>query len=75
MSLDHWPRLSAAVAFAFVQGTTGVRFALLVAPVCGLLEPALLPVGVLRGREGARARCAERCDLARNGDARVYRPR
>lgn len=48
MSTDHWLWLSAAVAFgAFVQGTTGLGFALLVAPVCGLLEPALLPMGVL----------------------------
>ena len=48
MSIDHWLWLSAAVTFAaFVQGTTGVGFALLVAPVCGLLEPSLLPVGVL----------------------------
>ncbi len=48
MSIDHWLWLSAAVALAaFVQGTTGLGFALLVAPVCGLLEPSLLPVGVL----------------------------
>lgn len=48
MSIEHGLWLSAAVAFAaFVQGTTGVGFALLVAPMCGLLEPSLLPVGVL----------------------------
>ena len=48
MSIDHWLWLSAAVAVAaFVQGATGMGFALLVAPVCGLLEPSLLPVGVL----------------------------
>jgi uncharacterized membrane protein YfcA len=48
LNIDHWLWLSAAVAFAaFVQGTTGVGFALLVAPICGLLEPSLLPVGVL----------------------------
>lgn len=48
MNFDHWLWLSAAVAFAaFVQGTTGVGFALLLAPICGLLEPSLLPVGVL----------------------------
>jgi uncharacterized membrane protein YfcA len=48
LSVDHWLWLSAAVAFAaFVQGTTGVGFALLVAPLFGLLAPALLPVGVL----------------------------
>jgi hypothetical protein len=32
---------------AFVQGTTGVGFALIVAPVIGLLEPKLLPVCLL----------------------------
>jgi uncharacterized protein len=31
----------------FVQGTTGVGFALVVAPVLGLIAPALLPVAVL----------------------------
>ncbi len=37
-----------AVAFAaFVQGTTGVGFALLTAPLFGLLAPDLVPVGVL----------------------------
>jgi uncharacterized membrane protein YfcA len=45
---DHLLMLSLAVAFAaFVQGTVGVGFALIVAPLFGLLEPALLPVGVL----------------------------
>ena len=40
--------LSAMVVFAgFVQGSTGVGFALLVAPVLGLLAPAMLPVAVL----------------------------
>lgn len=48
MSPDHLVLLSAAVAFAaFVQGTIGVGFALITAPLLGLLEPALLPVGVL----------------------------
>ena len=48
MSFDHWLWLSSAVAIAgFVQGTTGVGFALLFAPVCGLLAPELVPVGVL----------------------------
>ena len=32
---------------AFVQGSTGVGFALIVAPVIGLLKPELLPVCVL----------------------------
>jgi uncharacterized membrane protein YfcA len=48
MNPDHLIALSAAVAFAaFVQGSIGVGFALIVAPLLGLLEPALLPVGVL----------------------------
>ncbi len=34
-------------AAAFVQGTSGLGFALVVAPVAGLLEPSLLPVFVL----------------------------
>ncbi|MFD7557693.1 MULTISPECIES: sulfite exporter TauE/SafE family protein [unclassified Streptomyces] len=34
-------------AAAFVQGTSGLGFALVVAPVAGLLAPALLPVFVL----------------------------
>jgi uncharacterized membrane protein YfcA len=45
---DHLLLLSVAVAFAaFVQGTIGVGFALITAPLLGLLEPKLLPVGVL----------------------------
>lgn len=40
--------LSAVVLLAaFVQGSTGVGFALIVAPVLGLLAPELLPVCVL----------------------------
>lgn len=40
--------LSVAVLIAgFVQGATGVGFALITAPVIGLLQPALLPVCVL----------------------------
>jgi hypothetical protein len=36
------------VAFAaFVQGSTGVGFAMILSPLLGLLEPMLLPVGVL----------------------------
>ena len=37
----------AVLAAGFVQGATGVGFALIVAPVIGLLAPALLPVCVL----------------------------
>jgi len=32
---------------AFIQGTVGVGFALIVAPVFGLIEPMLLPVALL----------------------------
>ena len=40
--------LAAAVAVgAFVQGTVGMGFALIVAPVCGLVAPELLPVALL----------------------------
>src|SRR4051794_8384754 len=35
------------VVGAFVQGTTGVGFALIVAPIVGLVAPALLPVCLL----------------------------
>jgi uncharacterized protein len=35
------------VVASFIQGSTGVGFALLVAPVLGLLAPAMLPVAVL----------------------------
>jgi hypothetical protein len=38
---------SAIVAAAFVQGATGVGFALIVAPVMGFLSPHLLPVSLL----------------------------
>jgi uncharacterized membrane protein YfcA len=38
---------SAIVAAAFVQGTTGVGFALIVAPVMGFAAPDLLPVSLL----------------------------
>ena len=37
----------AVVVGAFVQGTTGMGFALIVAPVAGLLQPTLLPVCLL----------------------------
>jgi uncharacterized membrane protein YfcA len=40
--------ISLVVAFAgFVQGSTGVGFALIVAPILGLVAPAMLPVAVL----------------------------
>lgn len=40
--------MSAIVAFAgFVQGSTGVGFALVVAPVLGLVAPGMVPVAVL----------------------------
>lgn len=32
---------------AFIQGTVGMGFALIVAPVCGLMAPELLPVALL----------------------------
>ena len=32
---------------AFIQGTVGMGFALIVAPVCGLIAPGLLPVALL----------------------------
>jgi len=38
---------SAIVAAGFVQGTTGVGFALIVAPVMGLIAPQLLPASLL----------------------------
>lgn len=48
MSWDQLAIISAAVLVGgFVQGATGVGFALIVAPVIGLLHPALLPVCVL----------------------------
>jgi uncharacterized membrane protein YfcA len=48
MTLTLLAMMSAIVVVAgFVQGTTGLGFALLVAPVLGLTAPALLPVAVL----------------------------
>lgn len=48
MSLTTLALLSAAVLLAaFVQGSTGVGFALIVAPVLGLIAPEQLPVCVL----------------------------
>lgn len=36
-----------ALAGAFLQGATGIGFALLVTPVVGLINPLLLPVAIL----------------------------
>jgi uncharacterized protein len=48
MSSDHLIILSVVVLIAaFVQGSTGVGFALILAPVLGLLQAELLPVCVL----------------------------
>ena len=48
MTPTTWAVVSAmVVAASFIQGSTGVGFALLVAPVLGLLAPAMLPVAVL----------------------------
>lgn len=48
MTVEHLIVISLAVLFAaFVQGASGVGFALIVAPVIGLLRPELLPVCVL----------------------------
>ncbi|GGO83569.1 permease [Marinobacterium nitratireducens] len=41
-----WTALAVA-AGAFIQGSTGMGFALIVAPVLGLLEPSMLPIGLL----------------------------
>ncbi|HYP84631.1 sulfite exporter TauE/SafE family protein [Variovorax sp.] len=48
MSVEQLLAISAVVLFAaFVQGSTGVGFALIAAPVIGLVKPELLPVCVL----------------------------
>ncbi len=48
MSTQHLVLVSLAVLFAaFVQGATGVGFALIAAPVIGIVRPDLLPVCVL----------------------------
>jgi len=48
VSLAVFALIAATVAIAsFVQGSTGVGFALIVAPVLALLEPQLLPICVL----------------------------
>lgn len=48
MSLETWTLIALAVLIGtFVQGTTGMGFALVVAPVMGIVEPALLPGGLL----------------------------
>nr|WP_067298282.1 sulfite exporter TauE/SafE family protein [Marinobacterium profundum] len=48
MNPDIFGWLALAVASgAFIQGSTGMGFALIVAPVLGILQPSLLPVGLL----------------------------
>jgi uncharacterized membrane protein YfcA len=48
VSLEVFALIAAAVAVAaFVQGTIGVGFALIVAPVLAFLSPNLVPVGLL----------------------------
>lgn len=48
MSTEALAVLAVTVAVAaFVQGSSGLGFALIVAPVAGMLDPALLPVFVL----------------------------
>ncbi|MFE8018314.1 hypothetical protein ACFU3O_37000 [Streptomyces antibioticus] len=48
MSTDTLVVLGFAVAIpAFVQGTSGLGFALIVAPVAGIPDPGLVPVFVL----------------------------
>jgi uncharacterized protein len=48
VTAQHLILLSLAVALAaFVQGSIGVGFALMMSPLLGLFEPTLLPVGVL----------------------------
>ncbi|MFC6673728.1 sulfite exporter TauE/SafE family protein [Marinobacterium aestuariivivens] len=48
MSIESFIWVAVAVASgAFVQGTTGMGFALIVAPILGILEPSLLPIGLL----------------------------
>jgi uncharacterized membrane protein YfcA len=48
MSLETLTLIALAVLIGtFVQGTTGMGFALVVAPVMGIVEPALLPGGLL----------------------------
>lgn len=48
MSPEHFVFIAVAVFIAgFIQGSTGIGFALITAPVIGLLQPALLPVIVL----------------------------
>ena len=48
MSVEVLVVLGVAVAIAaLVQGTSGLGFALIVAPVAGLLAPGILPVALL----------------------------
>lgn len=48
MPIESFCFIAIAVAVgALIQGTTGMGFALVVAPMMGLLEPALLPISLL----------------------------
>lgn len=48
ISADVLAAAAVAVAFAgFVQGTTGMGFALILAPILAVLAPSLVPVGLL----------------------------
>jgi uncharacterized membrane protein YfcA len=48
IGIDALVAATAAVAFAgFVQGTTGMGFALILAPILAFLAPQLVPVGLL----------------------------
>lgn len=48
MTIESFVWVALAVASgAFIQGTTGMGFALIVAPILGILEPSLLPIGLL----------------------------
>lgn len=48
MTPDVFLMLAVTVGVAaFIQGTVGMGFALVVAPVCGLIAPGLLPVALL----------------------------
>lgn len=48
MTPGVFPVLAVTIGVAaFIQGTVGMGFALIVAPVCGLIAPGLLPVALL----------------------------
>ncbi len=72
MELSAFAIVAAFVALAaFVQGTIGVGFALIVAPILGLLAPGLLPVSLLTLMLPLNAYVAwrERAALDRGGAA------